>query len=64
MGDKSRNRKSGGSRKHGRAGRKPAHQRYNAERRWEINKARRSAKIKKQLEKKAVRKARKEKEGY
>jgi hypothetical protein len=59
MGDKSRNRKSGGNRKHGRSGRKPSHQRYNAERRWEINKARRAAKIKKHLEKKAARKARK-----
>lgn len=59
MGNKSQNRKSGGSRKHGRSGRKPAHQRYNAERRWEINKERRAAKIKKIQEKKAAKKARK-----
>jgi hypothetical protein len=53
-------RKSGKkNRKFGRAGRKPSHNRYNAERRWEKNKARRAAKIQKQLEKKAARKARK-----
>jgi hypothetical protein len=56
--------KGGNSRKHGRAGRKPSHNRYNVDRRWEINKARKAAKIKKQLEKKATRKTRKEKGNY
>lgn len=32
------------NRKYGRAGRKPSHNRYNVERRWEKNKARRIAK--------------------
>jgi hypothetical protein len=32
------------NRKWGRAGRRPSHKRYNAERRWEKNKARRIAK--------------------
>ena len=40
-----RPRKSGQkNRKWGRAGRKPSHKRYNTERRWEKNKARRIAK--------------------
>lgn len=42
----------GNSRKVGRAGRKPAHKRYNNERRWEKNKARRIAKQKRFEEKK------------
>jgi len=41
---KNSSRKSGGDRKHGRSARKPAHLRYNIERRWETNKARRAAK--------------------
>ncbi len=53
-------RKSGKkNRKFNRAGRRPSHNRYNIEKRWEINKARKAAKIKKLLEKKAARKARK-----
>lgn len=53
-------RKSGKkNRKWGRLKRKPSHNRYTTERRWEKNKARRAAKIKKVLEKKAARKARK-----
>lgn len=44
------------SRKIGRAKRKPAHNRYTIERRWEINKARRIAKQKKLMEKKAAKK--------
>ena len=45
-------RKSGGDRKHGRSARKPSHLRYNAERRWEKNKAKKAAKIaKKKLRK-------------
>lgn len=48
-----------GNKKHGRLGRKPAHVRYTVEKRWLKNKARRQAKIKKMLEKKAARKARK-----
>jgi len=55
------NRKKGksGQKKIGRASRKPAHGRYNTERRWEKNKARKAAKIAKSLEKKAAKKARK-----
>ena len=55
------NRKTGGKggRKIGRSSRKPAHGRYNTERRWEKNKARKAVKIAKNLEKKAARKARK-----
>ena len=49
----------GGKRKIGRSFKKPAHNRYTSERRWETNKAKRAAKIKKALEKKAVKKARK-----
>ena len=49
----------GGKRKIGRAGRKPSHNRYVMERRSEKNKARKAAKIKKLLEKKAARKAKK-----
>jgi hypothetical protein len=44
---------SGKGRKIGRSLRKPSHKRYNLERRWEINKAKKQAKIKKMLEKKA-----------
>jgi hypothetical protein len=40
-------------RKIGRSKRKPSHNRYTLERRWEKNKARKQAKIKKMLEKKA-----------
>lgn len=36
-----------GNRKHGRAGRKPSHKRYNNERRWEKNKERRIEKERK-----------------
>jgi hypothetical protein len=43
----SRSKSGGGARKHGRMARKPAHKRYNAAHRWEINKARRIAKEKK-----------------
>jgi hypothetical protein len=50
--------KSGGGRKIGRAGRKPAHQRYNLERRWEKNKARKIAKQKRFEEKKRISKGR------
>lgn len=55
------NRKKGksGQKKIGRASRKPAHNHYTIERRWEKNKARKAAKIARQIEKKAVRKARK-----
>ncbi len=44
------------NRKYGRSSRKPSHKRYNAERRWEKNKAKKQAKIKKMLAKKARRK--------
>lgn len=56
MSNPERKKGKGGQRKYGRAARKPSHNRYNAERRWEINKARRAAKIKKALEKKARKK--------
>ena len=46
------------NRKWGRAGRKPSHLRYNAEKRWLINKAKKQAKIRKILARKAARKAR------
>lgn len=46
-----------GGRKHGRSARKSSHQRYNAEKRWEINKAKKQAKIKKRMEKIAAKKA-------
>ena len=53
-------RKSGKkNRKWGRAGRRPSHNRYNMERRWEKNKARRIAKQQRFEEKKAAKKARK-----
>jgi len=42
-------------RKIGRSSRKPSHNRYNIERRWESNKVRKQDKIKKMLEKKARR---------
>ena len=48
-----------GNKKHGRQKRKPSHNRYTMERRWVKNKARKQAKIKKMLEKKAARKAQK-----
>ena len=52
-------RKSGKkNRKFGRASRRPSHNRYTAEKKWETNKARKAAKIKKMLERKAIRKAR------
>ena len=37
------------NRKFGRASRKPSHTRYNAEKRWEINKARKKAKNQKHV---------------
>jgi len=50
-------RKSGKkNRKFNRAGRRPSHNRYNIEKRWEKNKARKAVKIKKELERKAARK--------
>ena len=49
----------GGKRKIGRSSRKPSHNRYNMESRWEKNKARRQAKVQRMIEKKAARKARK-----
>ena len=54
--NRSRSRK-GGKRKIGRSARKPAHVRYTNEKRWEKNKERKAAKIKRLLEKKAARKA-------
>lgn len=54
--NRSKSRK-GGKRKIGRSARKPSHQRYTNERRWEKNKERRARKIAKQLAKKAARKA-------
>jgi hypothetical protein len=55
-------RRKGGkkSRKFGRSARRPAKARYNNERRWEKNKERKAAKIKKVLERKAARKAKKD----
>jgi len=44
------------NRKYGRAGRKPSHARYNAEKRWEKNKARRIAKQAKKEAKKFLKK--------
>ena len=44
------------NRKHGRAGRRPAHKRYNAEKRWEKNKARRIEKEKRRQDKLKARK--------
>jgi len=46
--------KSSGDKKHGRSGRRPAKARYNGEKRWEKNKARRIAKQKKFEEKKRL----------
>ena len=45
--NRSKSRK-GGKRKIGRQSRKPAHNRYTMERRWETNKARKAAKVAKQ----------------
>lgn len=59
MGNPQRKTGKGGKRKIGRSSRKPSHNRYNLERRWEKNKARRQAKHQKMLERKAARKARK-----
>jgi hypothetical protein len=56
--NRSRSRK-GGKRKIGRSARKPAHNRYNSERRWEKNKERKAIKIEKILKKKASRKSEK-----
>lgn len=47
------------NRKFARAGRRPSHNRYNMERRWEKNKASRQAKHLKILKRKAARKDRK-----
>ena len=44
------------NRKHGRMARKPAHQRYNNEKRWEKNKERRIEKEKKRQERLKVKK--------
>jgi hypothetical protein len=44
------------NRKFGRAGRRPAHKRYNAEKRWEQNKAKKLEKHKRKLKKKAAKK--------
>jgi hypothetical protein len=56
--DPNRNRsRKGGKRKIGRSSRKPAHNRYNTERRWEKNKERKARKHQKMLDKKAARKA-------
>ena len=50
-------RKSGKkNRKFGRAARRPSHKRYNSERRWEKNKAKKQARHIKKLEKKVARK--------
>ena len=46
---KSDSKRGSGTRKHGRSARKPSHLRYNAERRWETNKARKAAKLAKKL---------------
>lgn len=46
------------NRKHGRAKRRPSHNRYTIEMRWIKNKARKAAKIKKAIERKTARKAR------
>lgn len=53
----SNTKKHAGGRKHGRMARKPSHQRYNIEKRWETNKAKKQAKIKKRMEKIAAKKA-------
>lgn len=54
--NRSKSRK-GGKRKIGRSARKPAHSRYNLERRRETNKERKARKHQKMVEKKAARKA-------
>ncbi len=46
---KSDSKRGSGTRKHGRSARKQSHLRYNAERRWETNKARKAAKRAKKL---------------
>jgi hypothetical protein len=51
-----------GGKKAGRNRRSRSHMAYNADRRWEINKERKQARHKKKVAKKALRKARKEKE--
>jgi len=53
----------GGKRKIGRSARKPSHVRYVNEGRTERNKERKAAKIKKELERKAARKAKKAAQG-
>jgi hypothetical protein len=54
-------RKSGKkNRKFGRSTRRPSHNRYTIERRWEKNKERRAVKIARTMEKKAARKARRQ----
>jgi hypothetical protein len=55
--NRSKSRK-GGKRKIGRSSRKPSHSRYNSEQRWEKNKTRKAAKVKRQMEKKAAKKLR------
>ena len=57
MGNTSRKKGKSGNRKHGRNARKPSHIRYNVERRWEKNKARRIAKQARKEAKKAARKS-------
>ena len=49
--------RKGGKRKIGRSARKPAHNRYNLEKRWVANKERKARKHKRRLERKAARKA-------
>ena len=58
MSNPTRKKGNGGKRKIGRASRKPSHNRYTMERRWEKNKARRIAKQQRIEEKKAAKKAR------
>jgi len=50
-------RKSGGDRKHGRSEKKPTHLRYNMERRWEINKEKKAAKVAKRIARQKLRKS-------
>jgi len=57
MGNPTRKKGKSGNRKHGRNKRKPSHIRYNYERRWEKNKARRIAKQARKEAKKAARKS-------
>lgn len=56
---KTRKAGKGGTRKIGRMARKPAHQRYNAERRWEKNKEKRLKKAAKRGARLKARKAKK-----